>query len=520
MQNYYTLLGVPQDAPLKEINAALRKLVRRYNEESAIGKIDSGEALKLVNVARVTFADPKRRSRYNEDLAKFEAEHQGKEAEKKEKQPVVEKKKENAADLDNKSNIRVPLPSIDVLDPVNVKSVPDKVKYEASRPSLKNRPAPDISSDILNVDSVLTSITLNPQSDHTNFTGNVDLDIESNQGLESLLGTSSKTYEKRSTDPNPPLRFAARFIDYGLWGILLWLGIKGLEKLGFLSEDSVAFLINPFLAPIIITVSWALIESIMMIYFPKTPGKYLLNIHVAATVNNPFAGKDPGALLSASFLRAFLIWWRGIAGGIFPFYFFTLFKSRKTLLKSKEASWDFESDSLVTHGRVPAFNMLIAILLLAGFTWAYTAKWKMPFLNTVKTSWTTFNSGVSVAQDGIKVISGGMPDNGLKELPNAPPKENSTIELEKAAQELIDLQDWPKLAKHCQTWTVENNRSASAWYCYGRALAQMKEDKAAIVALKRASLLAPQNDNVRRMLRDVSMREMEARQLRNRNKSE
>ncbi len=518
MQNYYDLLGVSRDAPIKEINAALRTLVRRYNEESAKGQIDSGEALKFVNVARYTFADPKRRAHYDGELLEFEAKQREQEQVVAEDENIVDAQEEETnevAELD-------PMVEIESLPPENINKVDRNFKASSPNPvHLTTRPAnfptAEDSSDFLDVNSVLTPITLNPQSDQLHFTSALGVDFENDEGLESLLGNNKS--EKRSTAPNPPLRFAARFIDYGLWGILLWLGLKGLETFGFLSAETFALLIHPLLAPIIIVISWMLIESIIMIYFPKTPGKYLLNIHVAATVNNPYADKDPNALIAAAFLRASLICWRGIGLGIFPVYLFTLLKSRKNLMKSKESSWDFESDSLVTHGHVSLINRVIVLGLLVAITWAYTAQWTIPAWNMAKITEKSLNKGFSIAQDGYNVIHG-MQNYG-KELPPTPAKENRTVELEKTAQNLIDKQDWPKLAKHCQSWAKENSQSAIAWYCYGQALAEMKEDKGAIIALKRATNLAPQNDNVRRLLRDVSKREMLERQLRNRgNQSE
>ena len=512
MQNYYALLGVSRDAPIKEINAALRTLVRRYNEESAKGQIDSGEALKLVNVARYTFADPKRRAQYDGELLEFEAKKTAQEEQVLENEDTLsyqdeEIETDDENELAPKVEVKpssIPSHKVDK----NFKTSSGNPVHLTTRPA--NFPTTEDSSDFLD-DSVLTPITLNPQSDQLHFTSAIGVDFESDENLESLLGSKS---EKRSTAPNPPLRFVARFIDYGLWGLLLWLGLKGLALLGFLSLETFSLLTHPLLAPIIIVISWMLVESIVMIYFPKTPGKYLLNIHVAATVNNPYADKDPNALISASFLRAFLVCWRGIAAGIFPIYLFTLLKSRKSLMKSKESSWDFESDSLVTHGPISLANRLIVLSLLIGITWVYTAQWTLPAWNAAKFGWKTLNKGLSFAQDGYKVVHG-MPDYG-KELPPTPIKENRTIELEKTAQDLIDNRDWPNLAKHCHSWTKENSQSATAWYCYGQALAEMKEDKSAIVALKKATTLAPQNDNVRRLLRDVSKREMLERQLRNR----
>src|SRR5947208_1932516 len=74
MQNLYDILGVARNASNKEINAALRQLVRRYSDETALGALDSSKALKFVNHARLTFADPQRRAQYDAELVAAETE--------------------------------------------------------------------------------------------------------------------------------------------------------------------------------------------------------------------------------------------------------------------------------------------------------------------------------------------------------------------------------------------------------------------------------------------------------------
>ncbi|HVK55292.1 MAG TPA: RDD family protein, partial [Burkholderiales bacterium] len=362
-------------------------------------------------------------------------------------------------------------------------------------------------------DSVLIPIPMDPKTGEMAFFGTAFMDANVGEDLGSVLTAKGKT-KQRSTAPDPGLRFAARIIDYGLWGILLGLLVQFLGSMGILSANTVQLLTGPFLAPVIITLSFVFVETAVLVFLPATPGKLVLDIHVATCVSNPYAATEPGALLSASWRRAFWVWSRGIAAGVIPFYIFTLLRARKTLVKSKETSWDFDSDCLVTHGKAGLPITALAALLVGGIVWLYATQWATPFWQTMNASWRYATGGASSVQGTLKTLTGDMPTYAPKELPTAPEKENRTIQLEKTAQELVGKQDWKSLSEHCLAWTKEEERNADGWFCYGRALHELADHAGAVTALKRATLLDPSNDDIRRLLKKSSLIDMQNKQLR------
>lgn len=535
MQNLYDILGVARSASNKDINAALRQLVRRYNEETAHGTRDSTEALKFINRARLTFADAERRAQYDAELAAFGVEQarlavesevaalQISERQVGEQQPSAQPL---AASLDN-------VIRFDDLVTASRIAMPGKASQTAGVAALRSAsasvPALDLRLDRLSLgkaalepetlDSVLMPIPMGDDFERMQFTAAPPMPAgPAGLDLRSILASQDST-DKRSTAPRPAARFTARFIDYALWGVLLALLLHYLAGAGTLAAGTAQMLTSPFIAPIIITASWALVEAVLLIFFPVTPGKFLLNIRVAMNVSNPYAAADPGAHFAASFARAFRAWWRGMAGGITPIFVLTLFKARKKLLSFKETTWDFDSDCLTTHGKVNAAGGLLAILLLFGGAWLYGSHWAPPFWQTLTVGWRSSEAGFAAGRQMWKVLGGDLPTYG-KEIPAPPAKENRTVAMEQEAQALTDKQQWQDLSEHCLAWRREDERNANAWFCYGRARHQLADYTGAISALKRAALLAPQDDDIRRLLRDASLNDMQQRQLRKRQASQ
>jgi molecular chaperone DnaJ len=65
-KDYYTILGVPRDAPLSAIKRAYRRLARRFHPDISNG--GAPEAFLEVQRAYETLADAERRRRYDETL--------------------------------------------------------------------------------------------------------------------------------------------------------------------------------------------------------------------------------------------------------------------------------------------------------------------------------------------------------------------------------------------------------------------------------------------------------------------
>ena len=65
----YEALGIPQNAPVEEVRAALRRLIRKYYAKTRDGQGNVEEALRFINHASRILSDPERRARYDNELA-------------------------------------------------------------------------------------------------------------------------------------------------------------------------------------------------------------------------------------------------------------------------------------------------------------------------------------------------------------------------------------------------------------------------------------------------------------------
>ena len=576
MQNLYDILGVTRGATNRDINAALRQLVRRYNEETAQGTRDSAEALKIINRARITFADPERRARYDAELIALEARLAQSTVSPKTQElnrtpaptpsppdvapapaPVPEPKDNEAAPAVAPdvapAPAFVPEPKDAEVAPAvaPAKPPPATSPRQQPPPAMPRVQGPPTSLGLPPLDEPLpvtlgrtsalaldsepaiitrgardaAPMTLDPVVLPTALAGGFETRApfvvaapgSATEGfdLRPVLTTRGAA-RQRSTLPHPLSRLAARLIDYGLWGIILAFVLRHLVAIGAVSAEHAGILSNPLVAPIAITFSWAWVEAILLIFFPITPGKFLLNIRVAFNVSNPYATSDPGALVSSSFGRAFRVWWRGAALGLTPIYLLSMLRAWRKLVSFKETTWDFDGDCLVTHGRVMLPVTALATALVAGGGWLYATQWADPLWRTLDTGWRYATTAATGAQEMYKALAGDMPTYRKNELPAPPPRENRSVTMEQEAKELLAQRQWFDLAEHCRAWTREEERSAAAWFCYGKARHELHDYGGATTALKRAAVLDPQNDDIRLLLQKSSLADMQERQMRKR----
>ncbi len=68
--DYYRLLGIPTDADLPRIRTAYRSLAKRFHPDTNHGSEAAAELFRQVNNAYRILADPARRARYDEELAR------------------------------------------------------------------------------------------------------------------------------------------------------------------------------------------------------------------------------------------------------------------------------------------------------------------------------------------------------------------------------------------------------------------------------------------------------------------
>ena len=96
----------------------------------------------------------------------------------------------------------------------------------------------------------------------------------------------------RTSEPRPWHRLAARLFDYSIWGLMLALLLSQLRTTGIVSPASIYWLGHPLLAPMIITLSWVPIETLLIAAVGTTPGKWLFGIYLQFSISDAYARRD------------------------------------------------------------------------------------------------------------------------------------------------------------------------------------------------------------------------------------
>lgn len=163
--------------------------------------------------------------------------------------------------------------------------------------------------------------------------------------------TESKM-DNKEADPNirPWVRFGARNVDY-IIAIFVFSLALSIFAPSFNEE------INNMVFGLISLFVWIFVESILLITWGSTPGKWLLNIQIKTNKN-----KKPS--LFNAFKRSIKVWFFGLAIG-FPFIsIFTLISAHSELTKNKTTTWDKSEHFTITHKKIGIYRATIALFLL------------------------------------------------------------------------------------------------------------------------------------------------------------
>ena len=190
----------------------------------------------------------------------------------------------------------------------------------------------------------------------------------------------------RTSEPRPWHRLAARVFDYAIWGLMLALLLSQLRSAGVISATAAYWLGHPLLAPIIITLSWVPIETLLIAAVGTTPGKWLFGIYLQFSISDAYARRDTSAQLGRGFRRAMRVWIEGVGCG-FPLIAPVLTAvAYENLAENQETDWDFALDCLVTHGPAGVVNTVTGVCGLAAMTWLYGVAWHQPMADSI--AWT------------------------------------------------------------------------------------------------------------------------------------
>ena len=159
---------------------------------------------------------------------------------------------------------------------------------------------------------------------------------------------------------NPPIRLLARFFDYSLLLILLWvLRVYFKEHFpSYLFEHLIPF---EYFA-------WIPIESVFLSTWGKTPGKFLLRTKLTQ-------GRKARLDFSTALRRSFNVWLKGLGMGIPIINFLCMLVASSKLRIMGMTSWDREDNISVSHYRVSQFSVIaVSFITFCSFSLYYATK--------------------------------------------------------------------------------------------------------------------------------------------------
>lgn len=152
------------------------------------------------------------------------------------------------------------------------------------------------------------------------------------------LEKSGLTAETVIMGPRPWIRYWARIFDIYLFSVL------GGTLLGLLYPELLERT-SDILLGVVVLLSWAVVESILLSVAGTTPGKSLLKIHIRRADGTEIGFRD-------ALTRSLLVWWRGMGVGIPLISLFTLMTAYTNLTTQGMTSWDRDSGFVITHDEV------------------------------------------------------------------------------------------------------------------------------------------------------------------------
>lgn len=594
----YDALGLPQAASDTEIRAALRALIRRYYTRARDGQGNVEEALRFVNYASRVLGNPEQRRLYDAEI--------GLSAEGLSEQEIVEVTSRGLAASSQKAAQSI-LPAADESARPPAESEPLPVPARPAHTGLAQTvgyfgrsryaqiaiglvvcaflsvvlwlavPTADL---VLLAKDVLVTLTIvlvtmatiyalvyglswrqrtgvirriPPQTDlavfnwrreRTLFLGGADPVEDASWVFQLRMAELERAQARRTSEPRPWRRLAARLFDYGLWGTLLGALMVWSRAEGWLSPALTTWLSHPLIAPVLITVSWIPIEALLGAYLRTTPGKWLFSIFLQFAISDAYAKRDHGTDLRRWLGRSIRVWARGMGFGVPLAAPFFMAWSAETLRRDQETAWDYAEDCLVTQGALAAVNGVTGVIALVAMTSLFAVSWLDPLADTAlqvsdavteltDTTRTRGKSVTAVAGEGYEIlktragviwartVEAARPTPTTAEASpapiaaaraNAPPTVATTATSDVAAvikrdrtlgwarsagPRSLAAGDFVRASEACATWTSLENTSAEAWYCHGAALEGLGRYREAVVALKRASSLAPQDNSIR-----------------------
>jgi hypothetical protein len=223
----------------------------------------------------------------------------------------------------------------------------------------------------------------NWRREETVFLGSRKPVEDSSWVFQLRMAELERAQSRRTSEPRPWRRLAARVFDYGIWGATLVAALHALDAYTWVQPELAAWLANPFIAPILITGSWIPIEALLGASLNTTPGKWLFSVYLQFAISDAYAERSEGANFGRWLRRSIRVWMRGVGCGIPLVALFAMALAGERLRREQETSWDYDGDCLVTQGSLSGLSVAAGIAGLASATWLFSAIWSGPVVDSV-----------------------------------------------------------------------------------------------------------------------------------------
>ncbi|AFH64293.1 RDD family protein [Paenibacillus caseinilyticus] len=165
--------------------------------------------------------------------------------------------------------------------------------------------------------------------------------------------------EPESRTVRPWMRYWARSLDLLLWAAILEALLAALPAL----PDSPLIPVPKLLLPVLFTLLWLPVESLLLSTWGTTPGKLLFGVKVRRTDG----GKAP---LPRTFRRSMLLLWRGLGLEIPVISMLTMLNAHHELHRHGQTSWDRDTGLQVQYRMKSWGDTLVVWVLIVLLVYA------------------------------------------------------------------------------------------------------------------------------------------------------
>ncbi|HVO88243.1 MAG TPA: DnaJ domain-containing protein [Casimicrobiaceae bacterium] len=577
----YEALGIPPTSSGEEVRAALRRVIRKYYAKTRDGQGNVEEALRFINHASRILSDSERRKHYDQELSVSDGTTE---------QQIAHVVFNAVAEAGEQTDVGEATGNDEVPDEVDLGLQEPTPAEQAHHPGLTERVASFGRSPLVTIglcalfaafivaaivfvtpaDAVLVAkqvlvwltltlvvlavvygivhgvaflrrrrsippTALAPQTDlailnwrreKSVFLGTDQPQEDASWIFQLRMAELERAKSKRTSEPRPWHRLAARLFDYAIWGLVLALLLSELRAANLVPESVAYWLGHPLVAPVVITATWIFVEAMLIASLGATPGKWLFGVYLQFAISDAYARRDTRAQLRSGLDRAFRVWWEGVGGG-FPLLAPILIAvAYEKLMQNQETDWDFAQDCLVTHGPTGVLNSITGVCGLAAMLWLYGVAWHQPMAQSIAWARTTLaealpspaalTSGFAVGGGRIRGLisaatSGGEASPATTSAsqtasvpsvePNGPidPDVDSLIAERRAKISVLKVEgprmlragNWRRAGELCRAWADLELGNADAYRCLGQALQAQGYHQDALNAFRKAKQYDP-----------------------------